>query len=97
MLYCTLQVSVSSMGSTWLDFEQRGLQEVVRASVSYYNSTDDIDALIRSLQRLVADSRADMGGVPENALHAAGSVVQEDCTSSMVAVNTPAKVHERRR
>jgi hypothetical protein len=93
MSCCTLQVSVSSIGSSRLDFEERGLQEVVRASVSYYNSTDDIDALIGALQRLVAHSRSDMGGVADSAL-AAGSVLQGGDTS-MVAVSTPAKVNER--
>lgn len=52
-----LQVSVSAIGSTRLDFEQRGLQAVVRASVAYFNSEGDMDALVGALQRLVKDQQ----------------------------------------
>lgn len=48
-----MQVSVSGIGSTRLDFETRGLLEVVRASVSYYNSDEDINALVTALRELV--------------------------------------------
>lgn len=47
-----INVSVSPIGSTRLDFAKRGLQHVVRASVHYYNSEDDIDILIAALQQL---------------------------------------------
>lgn len=48
-----LQVSVSAVGSTRLDFEARGLEAVVRASVAYYNTEEDLDALVAALERLV--------------------------------------------
>jgi selenocysteine lyase/cysteine desulfurase len=37
-------VSVSRRPSTRIDFENRGLHEVVRASVHYYNTDDEIAA-----------------------------------------------------
>jgi cysteine desulfurase/selenocysteine lyase len=37
-----------------LDMEARGLDEVVRASVHYYNDDDDLDALCGALERLAA-------------------------------------------
>jgi selenocysteine lyase/cysteine desulfurase len=51
-----LQVSVSGAGSSRLDFTARGLQEVLRASVAYYNSEEDLDALVQALQELVKAS-----------------------------------------
>jgi selenocysteine lyase/cysteine desulfurase len=54
LLFCLcMQVSVSAIGSTRLDFQQWGLQAVVRASVTYYNSERDIDALVSALHQLV--------------------------------------------
>lgn len=44
---------MSAIGSTRLDFEARGLEAVVRASVAYYNTEGDLDALVAALQRLV--------------------------------------------
>eukprot|EP00887_Chlorella_sp_A99_P004639 scaffold4.g4639.t1 len=40
-----MNVSVSQASSTRLDFEARRLQEVVRASVHYYNAEQEVDAL----------------------------------------------------
>ena len=43
-----INVSISLKTSTRLDFEKHGLPDgVVRASVHYYNSEDDIDQLIQ--------------------------------------------------
>lgn len=51
-----LQVSVSGIGSSRLDFAARGLQEVARASVHYYNSEQELQALVAALQELVAST-----------------------------------------
>lgn len=48
-----LQVSVSGAGSSRLDFTARGLQEVLRASVTYYNSEQELEVLVQALQELV--------------------------------------------
>jgi selenocysteine lyase/cysteine desulfurase len=48
-----INVSTSSRSSTRLDFEQRGLPEtVVRASVHYYNSSEDIDQLVQAVSEV---------------------------------------------
>jgi selenocysteine lyase/cysteine desulfurase len=41
----SINVSTSSQSSARLDFPQRNLDEVVRASVHYFNTTSEIDAL----------------------------------------------------
>jgi cysteine desulfurase / selenocysteine lyase len=48
-------VSVSRIGSTRLDFEGRlsGVEEVVRASVHYYNSEEEVDELIEEVASIV--------------------------------------------
>ena len=45
-----INVSVSSKSSTLIDMEQRGLEELVRASVHYYNTSEEIDQFIGVLQ-----------------------------------------------
>lgn len=45
-----INVSVSRTPSTRLDMEDRGLDELVRASVHYYNTTDELESLCRVLQ-----------------------------------------------
>eukprot|EP00879_Flechtneria_rotunda_P013191 GHRR01013776.1.p1 GENE.GHRR01013776.1~~GHRR01013776.1.p1 ORF type:complete len:440 (+),score=145.36 GHRR01013776.1:194-1513(+) len=50
-----INVTTSGIGSTRLDFETRGLQAVVRASVHYFNTDEDIKALVKALQHLVMD------------------------------------------
>jgi len=43
-----VNVHVTTAASAQLDFPRRGLGEVVRASVHYYNNDEDLDRLIRS-------------------------------------------------
>ena len=47
-----VNVHVTTAASAQLDFPRRGLGEVVRASVHYYNNDEDLDRLIRSLRAL---------------------------------------------
>lgn len=44
-----INVSVSAAPSTRLDFERRDLTEVVRASVHYFNSEDEIQRLLAAV------------------------------------------------
>lgn len=44
-----MNVSVSRPSSTLLDFEARGVPEVVRASVHYYNTEDEIDRFVAAV------------------------------------------------
>ncbi|MGB7925422.1 MAG: aminotransferase class V-fold PLP-dependent enzyme [Pyrinomonadaceae bacterium] len=47
-----INVSVSGRSSTRLDMEARGLENLVRASVHYYNSEEEIDRFCETLQYL---------------------------------------------
>jgi cysteine desulfurase/selenocysteine lyase len=47
-----INVSVSRLGSTRIDMEKRGLDEVVRASVHYYNDEDEIVRLCEAVEAL---------------------------------------------
>ncbi len=44
-----MNVSVSRPSSTLLDFEARGVPEVVRASVHYYNTEDEVDRFVAAV------------------------------------------------
>ncbi len=44
-----INVSVSSKSSAQLDFSRRGLSQVVRASVHYFNTEEEIGAFCRRL------------------------------------------------
>ena len=44
-----INVSVTKAASTLLDMNARGLTEMVRASVHYYNTEDEIDRLVEAL------------------------------------------------
>jgi cysteine desulfurase / selenocysteine lyase len=44
-----INVSVSGVGSTLLDFMARGLTEVVRASVHAYNSETEVESLLAAV------------------------------------------------
>lgn len=49
----SVNVSVSSLASTRFDMERRGLENLLRASVHYYNSEDEIDRFCTILAELV--------------------------------------------
>ncbi|MGI9608660.1 MAG: aminotransferase class V-fold PLP-dependent enzyme, partial [Acidimicrobiia bacterium] len=44
-----INVSTTSVGSARLDFPERGLRQLVRASVHYFNTHDEIDALVSAI------------------------------------------------
>lgn len=48
----SINVWVSPMASTRLDMEARGLKDLVRASVHYYNTEEEIDAFCVALESL---------------------------------------------
>jgi cysteine desulfurase / selenocysteine lyase len=44
-----MNVTVSTASSTLLDFEKRGLPDMIRASVHYYNTTEEIDRFVEAV------------------------------------------------
>ena len=48
-----INVSVSVKSSTLLDMEARGLENIVRASVHYYNSEEEIERFCRAVEELL--------------------------------------------
>lgn len=48
----SINVSVSPANSTLLDFSDRGLHNVVRASVHYYNTEDEVHRFVQALQQI---------------------------------------------
>ncbi len=48
----SINVSLASQGSARLDFPRRNLDSVVRASVHYFNTTEEIDALVAAISTL---------------------------------------------
>ena len=52
-----INVSVSTIDFARFDFESRGLTAVARASVHYYNTDDELDRLVASVDRLTAEQR----------------------------------------
>ncbi len=46
-----MNVSVSLVDYARLDLPSRGLSDLVRASVHYYNTTEEIDRLVRVLSK----------------------------------------------
>lgn len=58
LMYERFNVSVSGWSSTAVDFESRGLREVVRVSVHYYNTENEVDSFLLVLSGLAKDSFA---------------------------------------
>lgn len=48
-----INVSVSTAASTRLDMDERGLASVVRASVHYYNTEDEVERFCDSITRMI--------------------------------------------
>jgi len=48
----SINVSATSVNSARLDFPERGLTELVRASVHYYNNDDEVDRLVSEISKL---------------------------------------------
>jgi cysteine desulfurase/selenocysteine lyase len=48
----SINLTTSKGSGSLVSFQQRGLTEVVRASVHYYNTFDEVDTFIEVLQRL---------------------------------------------
>lgn len=53
-----INVSVSRVGSTRFYFEQRQLSEVVRASVHYFNTEDELQRCVDAVRQLAAAAAA---------------------------------------
>lgn len=53
---CRVNTSVSPASSARLDLPHRGLSELVRASVHYYNTDEELDRLVTALPRAIANA-----------------------------------------
>ncbi len=51
-----INVSVSNGSGTLVSFQQRGLNELVRASLHYYNTREEIDAFVTILQKILRNT-----------------------------------------
>lgn len=60
-----INVSVSRVGSSRMEFEARGLAEVLRASVHYFNSEEEVDVLLEAVRRLHPRAGATLTGRSE--------------------------------
>ena len=47
-----VNVSISPANSTLLDFSARGLDKVLRASVHYYNTEDEVHKFVQVLKQI---------------------------------------------
>ncbi len=47
-----INVSVSGRSSTRIDMEERGLEQMVRASIHYYNTEEEIEVLVKKLKEM---------------------------------------------
>ncbi len=54
-----INVSIASPASTLLDSEERGLGEIVRASVHYFNTDDEIERFCATLGEVLSSGRPD--------------------------------------
>jgi cysteine desulfurase/selenocysteine lyase len=48
-----INVTVSLRKAALLDLDERGLEGVVRASVHYYNSEEDVERFVQTIERLL--------------------------------------------
>jgi cysteine desulfurase/selenocysteine lyase len=48
-----INISVTTRSSTLLDMEARGLQSMVRASVHYYNTEEEVERFCQAIEKLV--------------------------------------------
>lgn len=48
-----INVSTSKGSGSLVSFRERGLKEVVRASVHYFNTLEEVDYFINSLQKVI--------------------------------------------
>jgi selenocysteine lyase/cysteine desulfurase len=58
-----INVTVSQQSSTRLDMEARGLTSVVRASVHYYNSEDEVERFCTTLAAFLGNTRRAKDGI----------------------------------
>jgi selenocysteine lyase/cysteine desulfurase len=47
-----MNVSITSRSSTRIDMESRGLDSMIRASVHYYNSEEEVDGLVGAVREV---------------------------------------------
>jgi cysteine desulfurase / selenocysteine lyase len=48
-----INISVTRRSSTLLDMDARGLESIVRASVHYYNSEEEVERFCRAVEALL--------------------------------------------
>ena len=53
-----INVSTSGLLSARLDFPERGIEQVVRASVHYYNTEEEVDELVAAVGDLLGPGAA---------------------------------------
>jgi len=52
-----INVSVSDGSGTLVSFQQRGIERVIRSSVHYFNTTQELDIFIDALREVLASNR----------------------------------------
>jgi len=86
-----INTTVSTIGQARLDMEQRGLDDFNRASVHYYNTTEEIDFLVASLEELAAADPAAVH-IPATPLTAPASLDSDRSVSPAVKAAVPIPV-----
>ena len=62
-----INVSISIRSDTLLDMESRGLGKIVRSSVHYYNSEDEIERFCRAVDAIAKGAKSNVLGASERA------------------------------